>query len=242
MTTRGRPREHHRIFWRDETTSSSMWAGAHKATTTASSDSHGQKLLPQHDTEDTSAIVIRSQEEGQADQLLEFDYSRTAAATVDSLRQISTRSDLEYLYLLLESGKIDAACPETIAAAVREGNPAVLGVLLCHGVEHCTSYMKKFRTWSQTYEKGRSRPLCLPLHIACHLGSHGVTSVLLEFLHERCTSNAEREEMVNARDSRGRTALHKASWSPRSKCPGKRHATIRCKVPNSTSQLCKNDL
>lgn len=228
-----RPREHHRIFWRDETTSSSVWAGAHKAI--AAADGHGQKPMPQHGTEDVPTVT-RGEGENRADQLLESSGSPTATTT-DILRQISKRSDLERLYLLLETGKIDAACLKTIAAAVRDGNPAVVGVLLSYGMEHCTSYMQIFRTWSQIDEEGRYPPPYLPLHTTCHLGSHAVASVLLELLREGCTSAADREEIVNARDSRGRTALHMASWSPRPKCPGKRHETIRCGVVNGTSQV-----
>lgn len=214
--TNDRPPAHHRFFWREESTSASVWAGAYKAL--AAFDHHERAPAPQIGISGTPA-------ENSKNNVEYLDDSRIPS---DLLPKVSERSDLQRLDLLLNTGKIDPACPKTFTAAVHDGNPAIVGMLLSYGKDNASLFKETFRDWGKRDVAGGPST---PLRIACHLGLPHVVSVLLTFMREEYSA-AESEQMVNARDCRGRTALHLASWSPQPKCPGRRQATLRF-VPRS---------
>lgn len=212
------PLVHHCIFWREESTSASLWGGVHRAiaeTTCASAvlENHkpGQLRLPCQDPGGDSPTAI--------------------------LLEVSKVSDLQRLSRLLTQGKIEPCCAETIAAAVQDGNPAVVEMILRHGSEKAPRFLDTFRSWvhrtivtdidRQSRRASTTACTCiLPLHSSCHAGSPEVVDVLLIFMAENYSSGVSRS-MVNAKDAHGRTALHLASWSPRPRCPGRRHAIVR---------------
>lgn len=211
------PLVHHRIFWREESTSASLWGGVHRAieeTTCAS-------------------VVLENHKQGQLRLPCEDPGGDSPTAT---LLEVFKVSDLQRLLRLLTQGKIEPSCAETIAAAVQDGNPAIVEMILRHGSEHVPRFLDTFRSWVRrtivTDIDGQSRrasTACtwiLPLHSSCHAGSPEVVNVLLTFMAE-CYSSGDSRSMVNAKDAQGRTALHLASWSPRPLCPGRRHAIVR---------------
>lgn len=216
---------HHRIFWREESTSSSLWEGVHRAIgeTTGTSG-----LLQDRKQKKKTLRLLPSEDPGAGD-------SPTAI-----LVEVSKVSDLQRLSRLLTQGEIKPSCAETFAAAVQDGNPAVVEMILRHGSEHyAPHFLDTFRSWvhratcntTTTYYIGgkspSTTPACiLPLHSSCHAGSPEVVNVLLAFM-AKCYSSEDFRSMINAKDVRGRTALHFASWSPRPLCPGRRHAIVR---------------
>eukprot|EP00904_Undaria_pinnatifida_P010010 jgi/Undpi1/6139/HiC_scaffold_20.g08624.m1 len=116
-------------------------------------------------------------------------------------------------------------------AALHDGNPAVVEMMLRHQREHGggLAFARSFRSWILNvagHDDGEGSPRCLPLHASCHAGSPEVLSVLLKFIFDSY-SVEDQAAMVNARDCNHRSALHLASWSPRPQCPGRRNAMIR---------------
>lgn len=152
-----------------------------------------------------------------------------------TIREISNVSDLQRLERVLDRRKVNTCCRETFAAALRDGNPAIVDMWLRHGKDHKgASFLEAFRSWGEAGVVAggvgvRSAPASLPLHLSCHAGSPEIVSVLLQFIAEAYSSK-DREAMLNARDLNGRTALHLASWSPRLQCPGKRNDIVRSAV------------
>ncbi|CAN0234505.1 unnamed protein product [Ectocarpus sp. 6 AP-2014] len=214
---------HHRVFWREETTSTSLWEGAYRA------------------IEDTAAVKGRKKKRNSP-----TPPSSSSAKGPDDpkptkrlspaamIREISKASDLQRLARVLDHRRINTSCRETFAAAVRDANPAVVEVWLHHGKEHKGAYfLDAFRAWGEAAAAGHvggrggnRSPPSIPLHLSCHAGAPEIVSVLLRFMTESYSCD-DRIAMVNARDLNGRTALHLSSWSPRARCPGTRNAIVR---------------
>ncbi|CAN0292574.1 unnamed protein product, partial [Laminaria digitata] len=223
---------HHRIFWREETTSTSLWEGTHRAIEAASGLNHDQEeeQLPTTEEEDVEENHKNNQDIKISD----------PAFTV--LGEVSKYSDLQRLARLLavrnnnnnSNRRLNFATPETFTTALHDGNPAVVEMILRHEREHGgAAFTQAFRSWVHVSDGGggggggeRSSPICPPLHASCHAGSPEVLSVLLKFIVDSYPVE-DQAALVNARDLNGRSALHLASWSPRPQCPGKRNAMIR---------------
>lgn len=203
---------HHRVFWREETTSTSLWEGTQRAIE-ALDCQHVSAPSHQSDTKETSFAEIERQNEGYFD-------------PVGTIREIAKFSDLQRLSRLLAARKINPACPETFAVALQSNNPAIVEMILHYGRD-CggPQFTRNFRSMGNAGSKYGS-PRCLPLHASCQTGSPEILSVLFRFMVE-CYSREDRKEMANAQDLNGRRALHLASWSPRPQCPGKRHTILR---------------
>lgn len=219
---------HHRIFWQEETTSISLWEGANRAIEAAES------------SRETCQLQKFGEEKTAVQQSKDRQKNRRATPAA-MIREVSKSSDLQRLSRLLADGKINPACPETFSAALRDGNPAIVEMILHHGFDrHGASFKEAFRAWGDIdVGRGKRRPpRCLPLHSSCHAGSPEILSVLLRRM-AKCYSSENRKAMVNTRDLNGRTALHLASWSPRPRCPGKRPANVRSGAPLSTIYPCK---
>lgn len=194
---------HHRIFWREETTSSSLWEGVHQALTAS-------KTARKHDKD--------GRKEGKG---------RHRGSTACLLKEISRNSDLRRLSDLLAEGTIDIACPKTLAEVLQTNNPAVVEMVLQHGKDHGHGGMAVFLgSFGDAVSCVQLHPPVLPLHTCCHLGSPETISVLLRFLVSNF-SPWRLKMTLNARDLNGRTALHLASWSPQSHCAGRRHCIMR---------------
>lgn len=197
-----------------------MWEGASRAI--AASESHKRTPSPVESVQ--NAPEAEDVDGTNSNNEVQPSESCDPAAL---LREVSKRSDLERLSHLLGIGKIHSACHDTFAAALRDGNPAVVEMILNHGKERDGAFVKTFHDWCVKRDgEGANLNLCRPLHMACHAGSPQVVSVLLGFVRE-CYSPQDRADIIYARDTQGRTALHIASWSPRPVCPGARHSTIR---------------
>lgn len=194
---------HHRIFWREETTSSSLWEGVHQALMASKTDR-------KHDKSGGK------EEKG-----------RHRGSTACLLREISQRSDLRRLSDLLAEGTIDITCPKTLTEVLQTNNPAVVDMVLQHGKHHGYGGMAEFLgSFGDAVSCARLQLSVLPLHTCCHVGSPETVSVLLRFMVSNF-SPWRLKTALNTRDLNGRTALHLASWSPQPHCAGRRHFIMR---------------
>lgn len=217
---------HHRVFWREETTSASLWDGAYRAIEDAAA-AKGSKKKRNSPTSPSSSSA-KGPDDAKPNKRL------SPAATI---REISKASDLQRLARAFDHRRINTSCRETFAAAVRDANPAVVEMWLHHGKEHKGAYfLEDFRAWGEAApagnvggREGNRSPPSIPLHLSCHAGAPEIVSVLLRFMTESYSCD-DRIAMVNARDLNGRTALHLSSWSPRPRCPGTRNAIVRLVV------------
>ena len=221
---------HHRIFWREETTSTSLWEGTHRAIEAIEAAKRLNAPPPrkhggrEHAQEEEHQL--RSTQDKENKNKNRITTISDPASTV--LREVSKSSDLRRLARLLAERSLNFGSPETFTAALHDGNPAVVEMILCHEREHGgAAFTQAFRSWVNVSDGERSSPICLPLHASCHAGSPEVLAVLLNFIVHSYPVE-DRAAMVNATDLNGRTALHLASWSPRPQCPGKRNAMMRC--------------
>lgn len=170
-----------------------------------------------------------SAEEGEENPKNNEKYIKISDPGFTVLREVSKSSDLRRLARLLAERSLNFGGPEIFTAALRDGNPAVVDMILRHEREHGgAAFTRTFRSWAINASDGdqSSSPVCLPLHLSCHAGSPEVLSVLLKFIVDSYPLE-DRAALVNARDLNGRSALHLASWSPRPQCPGRRNAMIR---------------
>lgn len=237
---------HHRFFWREETTTASLWEGTRQAIgpgAAAATNNRGRNNASssasptRHEEEDEKEGWNqvpqdgddRKEEEGKTPVLCGInDNLRATSPAASIIRDVSARSDLAALSRLLADGKVNPACAQTFTAALRESNPAVVEMILNHGKRRGDPFLDAFLSWGDATDAiTAERPLlCFPLHASCHSGSPEILSVLLRFMVE-CYSREDRRDMVNAKDLHGRTALHMASWSPHPQCPGRRHEIMR---------------
>lgn len=217
---------HHRVFWREETTSTSLWEGAHRAIEDAAAAKDRKKKR------NSPTPPSSSSAKGPDDPKPNKPLSPAAM-----IREISKASDLQRLARVLDHRIINTSCRETFAAAVRDANPAVVEMWLHRGKEHKGAYfLDAFRAWGEAAAAGdvggrggNRAPPSTPLHLSCHAGAPEVVSVLLRFMTESYSCD-DRIAMVNSRDLNGRTALHLSTWSPRARCPGTRNAIVRLVV------------
>ncbi|CAN0225287.1 unnamed protein product, partial [Hapterophycus canaliculatus] len=225
---------HHRIFWREETSSASLWEGTKQAIEGALVAKGCKKGQRTRDV-DGEGIPHQTSCPSPTGDVIQRTTRRLSPAV--TIREVSKASDLQRLSRLLNDGRVNTSSLEAFAVALRDANPAVVEMWLHNGKqlkgEH---FLKTFRSWCEPVghasgtdsEKGctRSPPWILPLHLSSHAGSPEIVSVLLRFISDSYSCK-DRKAMVNARDMHGRTALHLASWSPRLQCPGKRSDIVR---------------
>ncbi|CAM9368126.1 unnamed protein product [Scytosiphon promiscuus] len=215
---------HHRIYWREETSSGSLWEGTLQAIEGA--------LLTEGSRKEPLTCGI-------GDEATQHQVPKKSGrlSPAVAIRQISKASDLQRLSRMLNDRRINTSSSETFAAALRDANPAVVEMWLQHGKKHKGDYfLDTFHSWGKTVGdadvigdgSGGTRPpqSVLPLHVSSHAGSPEIVSVLLRFIADTYSCE-DLKAMVNARDINGRTALHLASWSPRLHGPGKRKYIVR---------------
>ena len=222
---------HHRIFWREETTSTSLWEGVHGAIEAEKRLNAAPPKL-KYDGHKHDQEKVRSTEEQHDEENIKDTSTRSFSDPATLLREVSKFSDLRRLARVLAQRDPDFGRPEPFMAALHDGNPAVVEMMLRHQREHGggLAFARSFRSWILNvagHDDGEGSPRCLPLHASCHAGSPEVLSVLLKFIFDSY-SVEDQAAMVNARDRNHRSALHLASWSPRPQCPGRRNAMIRC--------------
>lgn len=174
----------HRLFWREETTTASLWEGTRKAiegAATAAAEDNTNKPPPPHNKGDETHQKKLQARPSSATGQQDVNRSKWLSPD-DAIREISSASDLQRLARVLNHRRINTSCRETFAAALRDGNPAVIDMWLRHGKENKGAYfLEAFRAWGEIpvdagYGGGRSPP-SLPLHLSCHAGSPEVVSV-----------------------------------------------------------------
>lgn len=172
---------HHRIFWREETTAASLWEGTRRAidsaTTASGIEGNKNKPPPSHKSDEPQRQAPSSSATA-----VQKDIKRSKRRSpADTIRDISSASDLQRLALVFNHRRISTSCRETFAAALRDGNPAVIDMWLRHGREHKGShFLEAFRVWSESSVlagHGSGQPPISPLHLSCHAGSPEVVSV-----------------------------------------------------------------
>ena len=233
---------HHRIFWREETTSTSLWEGAHRAIEAIeAAEKPNATPTPKHEhdqkKEEEEQLRSTEDEENHEDNKNSnvTNVGKISGWAITVLQEVSTSSDLRRLARLLAERNLNFGGPEAFTVALHDGNPAIVEMILRQEREHSgVAFTRAFRAWANVSDGEPSSPGCLPLHLSCHAGSPEVLSVLLEFIVDSYPVE-DRAAIVNARDLNGRSALHLASWSPRPQCPGKRNAMIRCGTTTTTA-------
>lgn len=167
---------HHRIFWREETTSASLWEGTRRAVEGGSTAGDKRKSCSSRkggavNQQRGTCSSPTSQEDEQK--------KRKKLSPADTIREISASSDLRRLARVFSSRRINTSCRRTFAAALRDANPAVVDMWLRHGKEHGgVSFLEAFRSWGEAgFVDGDRSPSSLPLHLSCHAGSPEVVSV-----------------------------------------------------------------
>lgn len=180
---------HHRIFWREETTTASLWEGTRRAiesgaATAAAVEDNATKPTLLNKGDEPQQQAPPSSATGQK------DVKRSKRLSpADTIREISSASDLQRLARVLNHRRINTSCRETFAAALRDGNPAVVDMWLRHGKENKGVYfLEAFRAWGEVpvaagYGGGQAPP-SFPLHLSCHAGSPEVVSVRATYLLE----------------------------------------------------------
>lgn len=174
---------HHRVFWREETTSASLWEGTRRAIEDAATTAEKKK----DDTSTKPTLPHKGDEPQQqgppSSATGQKDVKRSKRLSpADTIQEISSSSDLQRLARVLNHRRISTTCRETFTAALRDGNPAVVDMWLRHGKENKGVYfLEAFHAWGEVpvssgYGGGRSPP-SLPLHQSCHAGSPEVVSV-----------------------------------------------------------------
>lgn len=229
---------HHRVFWREETTPTSLWEGTNQAIEDALAVK-GSKNEQRAGDAGGKGMQLQTQSPT-GDNIPRTTRRLSPAATI---REISEASDLQRLSRVLNDRRINTSSLDAFLAALQDGNPAVVDMWLRHGKKHKGEhFLATFRAWGKAIgdpddgtdgSKCGTRSRGLPLHLSCHAGSHEIVAVLLRFMADSYSCE-ERNATVNARDMNGRTALHLASWSPRLQCPGSRKDIVRldlCRLP-----------